>query len=91
LNTGDEYYVPDDEYDPEGEPETVETFADVPHDFKFIHISTTEGELMRLRDEQDPINLIETMPGTGAESAIPLHYDFVHLQNQDGDDIMRYI
>jgi len=48
---------------------------------------------MKIRDDEDeesaPINLIETMPG--AERDIPLNFGFVHLQNQDGDDIMRYM
>jgi hypothetical protein len=49
LGTKDEYYVDDDFTDNE-EPETVEIASDVPHDFRFIHIANSEGELMKVRD-----------------------------------------
>ena len=89
MNLKDDYYVDDNFSEDMDEPEPIEVASDVPHDFRFIHIQTNEGELMKVRDEQDPINLIETMPG--AERDIPLNFGFVHLQNQDGDDIMRYM
>ena len=85
----DEWYVQDDEYDVEAEPETIEVASDVPRNFKFVHIKTEEGELMKMKDDEDQVNLIETMPGT--EREIPLNFGFVHLQNADGDDIMRYM
>ena len=86
LKMKDDYYV-DDDFNPDDEPETIEVSSDVPHDFKFVHIMTSEGELMRMRD--DPVNLIETMPGAAGD--VPLNFGFVHLQNQYGDDIMRYV
>ena len=45
---------------------------------------------MKLKDDEEieSLNLIETM---SAERDVPLNFGFVHLQNQDGDDIMRYM
>jgi len=89
----DEYYV-DEDFENDGEPETIEVASDVPRDFRFVHVSTGEGELMKLIDDDEeeqvtgPYNLIETM---SAERDVPLNFGFVHLQNQDGDDIMRYM
>jgi len=37
----------------------------------------------------DSVNLIETMPTQSGE--VPLGFNFVHLQNADGDDVIRYI
>lgn len=77
----DDYYV-DEDYDNDHEPETLEISSDVPLDSKFVHISTKEGELIKIRDEDEqegPLNLIETMGG--AERDIPLNFGFVHLQN----------
>ena len=73
INTGDDYYV-DDNFEADDEPETIEVASDVPHDFRFVHIENSEGELMKMRD---PINLIETMP----DGKVPLGFNFVHLQN----------
>lgn len=50
VNTNDEFYV-DDNFTDDDEPETVEIASDVPHDFRFIHIENSEGELMRIRDD----------------------------------------
>ena len=52
-----------------------------------MHIQTEEGELIKAKQNDD--TFIETMPGV--EDAIPLNYNLVHLQNEQGDDIMRYI
>jgi len=71
------------------EAEKIEVSEDVPKDFHFIHISTSEGELMKVREEEEASTLIETMPGT--EKFVPLNFGFVHLQNEQGDDIMRYM
>jgi len=73
MQTGDDYYV-DDNFSETDEPETLEIASDVPHDFRFVHIENSEGELMRIRD---PINLIETIP----DGQVPLGFNFVHLQN----------
>merc|ERR1712021_241997 len=78
VKTGDEFYV-DDDFSEDDDPEKIELSSDVPHDFRFVHIQNSEGELMKLSNE--PINLIETMPAVH----IPLDFGFVHLQNQDGD------
>jgi len=50
-------------------------------------MTTTEGEVLKVME--DDTSLIETMPGT--EKDIPLNFGFVHLQNEEGDDVMRYI
>ena len=44
---------------------------------------------MKMRDDEEPVNLIETMPGKAGD--VPLNFGFVHLQNEFGDDIMRYM
>ena len=36
---------------------------------------------------QDSDNLIETM----STDEVPIGFQFVHLQNADGDDVIRYI
>ena len=73
VNTGDEYYV-DDNFTEDDEPETIEIASDVPHDFRFVHIQNSEGELMKMRDD-DKINLIETME----DRNVPINFGFVHL------------
>ena len=40
-------------------------------------------------NQDDDTSFIETMQGN--ESTIPLNFGFVHLQNEQGDDIMRYM
>ena len=83
VNTKDDFYV-DDDFTEDEDAEKIEVSSDVPHDFRFVHISNSEGELMR---EVEQANLIETMPS----GDVPLGFNFVHLQNADGDDVIRYI